>query len=87
MRHRAGFSYHGSFVEKHLDVVPDVRCPFSFHWGDDNQVAPLPVIDEIKQSLSAREDAEVFLYAGGIAHGYMLPGHGGAYDEAAAELS
>jgi len=84
---QAGISYHGSFVEKYLDAVPDVRCPLSFHWGDDDRVAPVPVIDEIKQSLSAHDDAEVFLYTGGIAHGYMLPGHGQAYNEAAAELS
>lgn len=84
---QAGISYHGSFVEKYLDAVPDVRCPLNFHWGDDDRVAPLPVIDEIQQSFSARDDAEVFLYTGGIAHGYMLPGHGQAYNEAAAQLS
>jgi carboxymethylenebutenolidase len=84
---QAGISYHGSFVEKYLDAAPDVRCPLSFHWGDDDQIAPLSLIDDVKQAFSVHDDAEVFLYTGGIAHGYMLPGHGQAYDEDAAELS
>lgn len=84
---QAGLSYHGSFVQDHLDAVPDVGCPLSFHWGDDDGAAPLDVIEKVKQEFSALDDAEVFLYEGGIQHGYMLPGHGDAYNEAAAELS
>jgi carboxymethylenebutenolidase len=67
---QAGFSYHGSFMDKYLDAMPDVSCPLSF-----------------KQTFTARDDAEVFLYPGGVEHGYMLPGHGEAYNQAAAELS
>ncbi|CAN0286614.1 unnamed protein product [Discosporangium mesarthrocarpum] len=84
---QAGISYHGSFVDKHLDVMPDVACPLSFHWGDNDRAASLDVIDEVKKTFSARDDAEVILYPGGIEHGYMLPGHGDAYNEAAAEKS
>lgn len=84
---QAGISYHGSMVDKHLDSMPDVNCPLSFHWGDNDRAAPLAVIDEVKKSFSARDDADVFLYPGGVEHGYMLPGHGAAYNEAAAEQS
>ena len=84
---QAGLSYHGSFVQNHLDAVPDVACPLSFHWGDNDNAAPLDVIDQVKQSFSTLDDAQVFLYEGGVAHGYMLPGHGDAYNKAAAELS
>ena len=46
------------------------------------------VIDQVKKTFSeARDDAEVFVYPGGVEHGYMLPGHGAAYNEAAAEQS
>ncbi|MGB0577628.1 MAG: dienelactone hydrolase family protein [Alphaproteobacteria bacterium] len=84
---QAGLSYHGSFVQDHLDVVPDVKCPLSFHWGDNDNAAPLDVIETVKESFSTLDSADVFLYEGGVAHGYMLPGHGDAYNEAAAELS
>jgi carboxymethylenebutenolidase len=84
---QAGFSYHGSFMDKYLDAMPDVSCPLSFHWGDNDRAAPMPVIDEVKQTFTARDDAEVFLYPGGVEHGYMLPGHGEAYNHTAAELS
>ena len=84
---QAGISYHGSFVQDHLDVIPEVSCPLGFHWGDDDRAAPLEVIDQVRQLFSKLDDAEVFLYEGGVAHGYMLPGHGDAYDKDAAELS
>lgn len=84
---QAGISYHGSFVDKYLDLMPDVGCPLSFHWGDNDRAASLDVIDEVKKTFSARDDAEVILYPGGVEHGYMLPGHGDAYNEAAAEQS
>lgn len=84
---QAGISYHGSFVQNHLDAVPDVKCPLSFHWGDDDRAAPMEVIDRVKESFTQLDDAEVFLYPGGVEHGYMLPGHGDAYNEAAAEQS
>ncbi|MGB0632096.1 MAG: dienelactone hydrolase family protein [Alphaproteobacteria bacterium] len=84
---QAGFSYHGSFVQNYLDAVPDVKCPLSFHWGDDDRAAPMDVIDQVKETFTQLDDAEVFLYPGGVEHGYMLPGHGAAYNEAAAEQS
>ena len=84
---QAGFSYHGSFVDKHLSAMPDVTCPLSFHWGDNDRAAPMKVIDQVKETFTARDDAEVFLYPGGVEHGYMHPGHGPAYNEAAAEQS
>jgi len=64
-----------------------VNCPLSFHWGDNDRAASLEVIDEIRETFSARDDAEIFLYPGGVEHGYMLLGHGEAYDKAAAEQS
>ena len=84
---QAGISYHGSFVDKYLDSVPDVGCPLSFHWGDNDRAAPMELIDATRDSFSQLDDAEVFLYPGGVEHGYMLPGHGPAYNEAAAEQS
>lgn len=84
---QAGISYHGSFVDKYMDSFADVKCPLSFHWGDNDAAAPMSLIDDVKEQFSARDDAEVILYPGGVQHGYMLPGHGPAYNEEAAEKS
>ena len=84
---QAGISYHGSFVQNHFDAVPDVGCPLSFHWGDNDAAAPMEVIEATQKSFSQLDDAEVFLYPGGVEHGYMLPGHGAAFNEVAAEQS
>ena len=84
---QAGISYHGSFVDKFLDSVPDVDCPLSFHWGDNDRAAPMELIERVKEEFMQLDDAEVHLYSGGVEHGYMLPGHEPAYNKAAAEQS
>ena len=48
---QAGISYHGSFVDKFLDSVPDVDCPLSFHWGDNDRAAPMELIERVKENL------------------------------------
>ena len=66
----AGISFHGSHVEKHLDEVERVRCPLSFHYGDQDQVAPMAAIERIRQAFDRLADAKIFVYPGG-GHGFM----------------
>lgn len=83
----AGISFHGSHVENYLDAIDDVRCPLSFHWGDNDEVAPMEAIERIKTAFARLPNAEVIVYPGAV-HGYMQPWRGdNGYDEAAAEDS
>ncbi len=66
----AGISFHGSHVEKHLDEVDHVHCPLSFHYGDQDQVAPMAAIERIRQAFDRLADAKVYLYPG-AGHGFM----------------
>ena len=65
------FSYHGSYVGKHLAAVERVRCPLSFHYGDRDAIAPMAEIEDIKRAFARIHDAEVHVYPG-AGHGYML---------------
>jgi len=83
----AGFSYHGSYVEKFLNEFDLVTCPVQFHYGDNDAVAPLEgSVSAVRTACANRDAAEVFVYAGGE-HSYMFPARTGVYLENAAELS
>ena len=82
----AGISFHGSHVGKFLDEFSAVRCPLSFHYGDNDAVAPMTEITEIKAALEGLEDTELHIYPG-AEHGYMFPSRGDGYDAAARDAS
>ena len=83
----AGFSYHGSYVEKFVSDFGQITCPMQFHYGDNDAVAPMEGSVSVVQAACAdRHDAEVFIYSGGE-HSYMFPSRAGVYLEDAAERS
>ena len=82
----AGLSFHGSFVGKHLAEAVNIKCPLSFYYGDQDHVASMEEIGEIKDAFDQLENADVFIYPG-LGHGYMLPSRGDGYFPAEAALS
>ncbi|MEE2999040.1 MAG: dienelactone hydrolase family protein [Pseudomonadota bacterium] len=81
-----GISFHGSYIEKFLPEFKNITCPLEFHYGDNDAVAPLAAIEEVKIECDKRENRELFIYPGGE-HGYMFPNRGLGYHADAAELS
>ncbi len=75
----AGISFHGSHVGNFMGEFSAVKCPLSFHYGDNDAVAPMAEINEIKTALDGLEDTELFIYPG-AEHGYMFPSRGDGYD-------
>lgn len=82
----AGISFHGTAVGGCLDEIDGVDCPLSFHYGDNDAIAPMDEINEIKKAFERLDDAELCIYPG-AGHGYMFPSRGEGYDPAAAEAS
>jgi carboxymethylenebutenolidase len=81
-----GISFHGSFVEKFLPEFANITCPLAFHYGDNDAVAPIEAIDQVKAECDKRDNADVYVYPGGE-HGYMFPNRGAGYQAEAAQLS
>ena len=79
----AGISFHGSHVENHLDEVDGVRCPLSFHYGDQDDVAPMTAIERIRVAFGRLADAKVYVYPG-AGHGFMTMTRGRGYIESVA---
>jgi len=82
----AGISFHGSHVENHLDEVDRVRCSLSFHYGDRDEVAPMTVIERIREAFTRLPDAEVRVYPG-AGHGFMTMTRGPGYMESVAHTA
>ena len=81
-----GVSFHGSFVENFLGELDAVSCPLAFHYGDNDEVAPMTAVEQVQAACANRNNAEVFVYPGGQ-HGYMFPNRGAGYLAEAAQLS
>jgi carboxymethylenebutenolidase len=79
----AGISFHGSHVENHLDEVDGVRCPLSFHYGDQDEVAPMTAIERIREAFGRLADAKIYVYPG-AGHGFMTMTRGHGYIESVA---
>ncbi len=82
----AGISFHGSHVGNFMDEFAVVQCPLSFHYGDNDAVAPMTEITEIKAAIDALDGSGLFIYPG-AEHGYMFPSRGDGYDVAARDAS
>jgi carboxymethylenebutenolidase len=82
----AGISFHGSHVAKFMAEFGAVQCPLSFHYGDNDAVAPMTEITGIKAAIDALDGSELFIYPG-AEHGYMFPSRGDGYDVAARDVS
>jgi carboxymethylenebutenolidase len=81
-----GVSFHGSFVENFLPEFANITCPLAFHYGDNDAVAPMEAIDQVKAECKKHDNADVYVYPGGE-HGYMFPNRGAGYQVEAAQLS
>lgn len=81
-----GISFHGSYVEKFLPEFAKITCPMEFHYGDNDAVAPMSAIDQVKAECDKSENADLYVYPGGE-HGYMFPNRGPGYQAEAAQQS
>jgi carboxymethylenebutenolidase len=81
-----GVIFHGSFIEKFLSEFKNISCPIEFHYGDNDAIAPMTAIEQVKVECDRRENRNLFVYPGGE-HGYMFPNRGSGYHAEAADLS
>ena len=82
----AAGSYHGTLIEAHLDEMPNVNCPVSFHFGDNDQATSVETYEQIKAAYADHKNAEIVLHTGGIEHNFAMPYKPG-YNETACKES
>jgi len=82
----AGVSFHGTFVSKSVKPGDRVGCPLSFHYGDEDEMAPQAELDAVRKAVTARADGELFVHHG-AGHGYMFPSRPTGYSAEVAQKS
>ena len=68
----AAASYHGTYIERHLDETHKIACPVSHHFGADDPVTPMADVRAIQESYASRPKAEVIAHAG-AEHNFAMP--------------
>jgi carboxymethylenebutenolidase len=69
----AAATYHGTRIERHLGEAQGLAVPVSLHYGDRDELIPLPTVEAIKQGLSGCRQADIHVYPG-AAHGFSGAG-------------
>jgi len=77
--YEAGLSCHGTQMLDYLLELDGVTKPVCIMWGDQDHVAPAPVLDAYRQVSTRIKNVEVHVFPG-IKHGYMMPGSPAAFD-------
>jgi carboxymethylenebutenolidase len=77
----AAVSFQGTFVSKYMKPDDKPGCPVSFHYGENDYLAPPPELAAVK-SMADVTGCEVIVHPG-AGHGYMMPGNSHYQEEAA----
>jgi carboxymethylenebutenolidase len=82
----AGISCHGTQLLDYIGELEGVTAPLCILWGDQDHVAPAAVLDAYRAVPPRMPNVEVHIFPG-VQHGYMMPGHAGAFDAKARTFS
>lgn len=66
----AAVSYHGTFIERHLDRCGDIKARVDLHFGESDPHVPMTEVERIRKAASGNRNIQVHTYAG-AGHGFM----------------
>jgi carboxymethylenebutenolidase len=67
----AGISCHGSQMQDYIQELDGVGGPVCIIWGDQDYMAPAPVLDAYRAVASRVKTLELHIFPG-VLHGYMM---------------
>ncbi len=82
----AGISCHGTQMLDFVGEVDGVTQPLCIVWGDNDRVAPPPVLDAYRAAAARMANVEVKIFPG-VIHGFMMRGNPQAFDQTAHDFS
>jgi len=65
-------AYHGTMIEEHLNEMPPVSCPVSFHFGAEDPVVPMEAVEKIMAAYANRDNADIVAHDG-AGHNFSMP--------------
>jgi len=82
----AGISCHGTQLMDYISELDGLTAPVCIVWGDQDHVAPPPVLDAYRAVPARQPNVEVKIFPG-VQHGFMMPGNPAAFDQTARGFS
>jgi carboxymethylenebutenolidase len=82
----AGIACHGTQMLDFVGELEGLRQPVCLLWGDQDHVAPAPVLEAYRDASTRMKNVEVHVFPG-VQHGYMMRGSQKAFDTKAYEFS
>jgi carboxymethylenebutenolidase len=67
----AGISCHGTQLLDYIGELDGVSKPVCILWGDQDQMAPAPVLDAYRKVAAEKKNVELHVFPG-VLHGYMM---------------
>ncbi len=77
----AGISCHGTQMLDFVDETEGVGAPVCLVWGDQDFVAPPPVLEAYRAATARMPNLELHVFPG-VLHGFMFPGNPQAFSAA-----
>ena len=78
-------SYYGGGIVEYIAEADQITCPIQFHFGEKDAAIPLDQVEQVRNAVSYKTDAEVFVYEG-AGHGFHCDQRG-SYDAKSAEIA
>ncbi|MRG91166.1 dienelactone hydrolase family protein [Polyangium spumosum] len=75
-------TWHGTWMERHLDRAAEIRCPMRLHFGSVDPFVPPSAVDAIRTAFAGRPDVRIVVHEGAT-HGFSHRAAARAYDERA----
>jgi len=75
----AGVGSHSTQMKDFIGELEPVTKPVCLLWGDKDQMAPQELLEAYRALVARKKNVELHVFPG-ILHGYMMPGHGQAFD-------
>ena len=82
----AGIACHGTQMLDFIQELEDMPQPVCCIWGDQDQVAPAPVLHAYRAVPARLPNVEVHVFPG-VQHGYMMRGSATAFDQKVYDFS
>jgi carboxymethylenebutenolidase len=82
----AGIACHGTQMLDFVHELDGLTQPVCLVWGDNDHVAPAPVLDAYRAVAARMQNVELRIFPG-VRHGFMMRGNPQAFDQAAHDFA
>lgn len=70
----AAVTWHGGGLAQLVNLAPQIRCPLSLHFGEQDEQIPLSEVARLRNTFGRQPQVRIHLHPA-VGHGFAHPGH------------